>query len=91
MSSIALNWKEAITQLRGLGKALLIDVQIRGIWYSLSLHLAPNSDTVRFYATNIDDRKRSEDATKARARASEETLGASLTLHQTIFGSIHPI
>jgi PAS domain S-box-containing protein len=74
MSSIALNWEEVITQLHDSGKALLIDVQIRGIWYSLSLNLVPGSNTVRLYATNIDERKRSEEATKARARASEETL-----------------
>jgi len=58
-----LNWKETIAQIQSAEKHTLIkDVMLGGLWYSLSFHLVQGLDRVRFYATNIDERKRDADA-----------------------------
>ena len=66
--SQALNWQEIVSELRTSEKTLTRDIKIEGVWYSLSFHLVHGSDRLRFYASNIDERKRGEEA----LRESEE-------------------
>jgi PAS domain S-box-containing protein len=62
-SYLPLNWVETVTQIQNAEKNTLVkDAKIRGVWYSLTFHLVPDVDCVRLYATNIDERKRDEDA-----------------------------
>ena len=81
VSSFELNWGDVVSRLRsGTGAPLFRDVEVNGVWYSLSLHMVPDSGNVRIYATNIDDRKRGEEELRAsyeRLRKSEAELAAS--------------
>ncbi len=75
---LVLNWEETVAQLwREEKKILMRDVEINGVWYSLSLHMVLGADRVRIYATNIDERKRYENALETsyvRLRKSGEEL-----------------
>jgi PAS domain S-box-containing protein len=62
ISNSGLNWKETIAQIQSAERHTLVkDVMLGELWYSLSFHLVPSLDRIRFYATNIDERKRDED------------------------------
>ena len=57
-------WGDVLTQLKLEAKAIIRDVEIDGVWYSLAIHSVPSVDMMRIYATNIDDRKKGEQALK---------------------------
>jgi PAS domain S-box-containing protein len=69
-----LNWPSVVAQLKSSReRALTLDVEVKGVWYSLSLHMVPGTDRVRIYALNIDERKLGEKA----LRDSNEELSES--------------
>jgi PAS domain S-box-containing protein len=80
IKSLHLNWDDLVAELNHGKKALLKDIKINGLWYSVTLQLAPGGDKVRIYATNIDERKKSEESLKESERqlsSANEELASS--------------
>jgi PAS domain S-box-containing protein len=81
INPLKLDWDEVVAQLKhDEKKGLLIDVDVNGVWYSLSLHLVSGRERMRVYLVNINERKRDEQALKE----SNEMLASSneeLTAH----------
>ena len=68
-SPLALNWAETVTKLQGKDrKAVTKEAEINRVWYELSLHLVPNTDRVRIYMRDVDQRKRAEEELQERER-----------------------
>lgn len=62
ISSLGLNWGETVAKILSTEKKTLVkDTIFNGVWYSLTFHMVPGVDKVRFYAANIDERKRGEE------------------------------
>ena len=75
VSPFQLNWDGIISQVKsGTNKSQMRDVEVNGVWYSLSIHKIPNSDNVHIYVTNIDERKKGE---QALADTNEELAAAN--------------
>ena len=63
---LTLDWVKTLSQLKAeSSKVLLRDVEVNGIWYSLSLQVVAGANSVRIYAWDINDRKKGEQALMA--------------------------
>jgi CheY-like chemotaxis protein len=91
-NSLGLNWGETVTQIQTTKKKTIAkDALIDGVWYSLTFHLVPGVDTVRFYATNINERKSGEETLRelnekrARTRSTDvRSSGADISFSSAI-------
>lgn len=59
------NWKQVSTKIRGQhSRRLIRETQIGEHWYAVQLHLVPDSQKVRGYITQVDERKKLENKLK---------------------------
>ena len=87
MSPLLLDWGEIVARMKHEGKVLMRDVNVNGVWYSLSLHLVPDMERVRVYALNIEERVRGEralrDANEELSSSNEELAATEEELRTT--------